>query len=153
MSIAFIGVQRLVTKMVNTSSAFYEPSNGLFSSYSSSTTNVSSTSSTSNFPYSPYSPYSSHSAVHPELVRVNPSPCAPNQIMRKEQLKTQGSALAHSALVTKTATIPLRVMRVIDHGSSASHAGRMVMSGRFADVCAELDRLAERQNKQLSITK
>jgi hypothetical protein len=150
MSIAFIGVQRLVTKMVNTCSAFYEPSNGLFSSYSSSTTNVSSTSSTSNFPYYPYS---SHSAVHPELVRVNPSPCAPNQIMRKEQLKTQGSALAHSALVTKTATIPLRVMRVIDHGSSASHAGRMVMSGRFADVCAELDRLAERQNKQLSITK
>lgn len=35
---------------------------------------------------------------------------------------------------------PLRVLRVAD-GSPAG-AGRMVISGRMADVCAELDRLA-----------
>lgn len=37
---------------------------------------------------------------------------------------------------------PLRVVRVAEDGPvSTSHAGRMVMSGRMADICAELDRL------------
>lgn len=39
---------------------------------------------------------------------------------------------------------PLRVLRVVD-GSSRHCAGRMVISGRMADVCAELDRLAARE--------
>ena len=37
---------------------------------------------------------------------------------------------------------PLRVVRVVDAGQSRSSVGRMVISGRMADVCAELDRLA-----------
>lgn len=37
---------------------------------------------------------------------------------------------------------PLRVLRVVDAGHGPSSAGRMVISGRMADVCAELDRLA-----------
>ena len=37
---------------------------------------------------------------------------------------------------------PLRVLRVVDVGHASSTAGRMVISGRMADVCAELDRLA-----------
>ncbi|MDB5850527.1 MAG: hypothetical protein JWP29_4279 [Rhodoferax sp.] len=39
---------------------------------------------------------------------------------------------------------PLRVVRVLDSATAAgaSSAGRMVISGRMADVCAELDRLA-----------
>ena len=37
---------------------------------------------------------------------------------------------------------PLRVVRVAEDGlASPSSAGRMVMSGRMADICAELDRL------------
>ncbi len=36
---------------------------------------------------------------------------------------------------------PLRVLRVLDAGHAPSSAGRMVISGRMADVCAELDRL------------
>jgi hypothetical protein len=36
----------------------------------------------------------------------------------------------------------LRVLRVVDAGHGPSTAGRMVISGRMADVCAELDRLA-----------
>jgi hypothetical protein len=36
---------------------------------------------------------------------------------------------------------PLRVLRVVDAGHAPSTAGRMVISGRMADVCAELDRL------------
>ena len=37
---------------------------------------------------------------------------------------------------------PLRVVRVMEARQGASGAGRMVISGRMADVCAELDRLA-----------
>jgi len=37
---------------------------------------------------------------------------------------------------------PLRVVRVMEAGQSRSQVGRMVISGRMADVCAELDRLA-----------
>ena len=37
---------------------------------------------------------------------------------------------------------PLRVMRVTESGQRTAGAGRMVISGRMADVCAELDRLA-----------
>jgi hypothetical protein len=37
---------------------------------------------------------------------------------------------------------PLRVVRVVDGPGAAASAGRMVISGRMADVCAELDRLA-----------
>ena len=54
-------------------------------------------------------------------------------------------APAHqSALVTRPVdTRPLRVTRLLDQGCARSCAGRMVMSGRFDDVCAELDRLVE----------
>lgn len=38
---------------------------------------------------------------------------------------------------------PLRVVRVMDKdGVRQTGSGRMVISGRMADVCAELDRLA-----------
>jgi len=37
---------------------------------------------------------------------------------------------------------PVRVLRVVDATHPRSTAGRMVISGRMADVCAELDRLA-----------
>jgi len=43
------------------------------------------------------------------------------------------------------ASMPLRVVRVVDT-SHASHSGRMVISGRMADVCAELDRMVERES-------
>jgi hypothetical protein len=37
---------------------------------------------------------------------------------------------------------PLRVVRVLEGSGATGSAGRMFMSGRMADVCAELDRLA-----------
>ena len=40
---------------------------------------------------------------------------------------------------------PLRVVRVVEAGQHRSSVGRMVISGRMADVCAELDRLAARE--------
>lgn len=40
---------------------------------------------------------------------------------------------------------PLRVVRVVDGSRVQGGAGRMVISGRIADVCAELDRLAAQE--------
>lgn len=37
---------------------------------------------------------------------------------------------------------PLRVLRMVDADAPKPMGGRMVISGRLADVCAELDRLA-----------
>lgn len=39
---------------------------------------------------------------------------------------------------------PVRVVRVLD-GSAPGSSGRFVIAGRMADVCAELDRLALRE--------
>lgn len=40
---------------------------------------------------------------------------------------------------------PVRIIRVLEASLAPAQAGRMVMSGRMADVCAELDRLAARE--------
>ncbi len=39
----------------------------------------------------------------------------------------------------------VRMVRVVEAGQAPASAGRMVISGRMADVCAELDRLAARE--------
>jgi len=43
--------------------------------------------------------------------------------------------------------LPLRVARVMEAQQSRQNAGRMVISGRMVDVCAELDRLAELEKR------
>lgn len=40
---------------------------------------------------------------------------------------------------------PLRIVRILDTDHVPANVGRMVISGRMADVCAELDRLAARE--------
>ncbi len=45
----------------------------------------------------------------------------------------------------RTVQKPLRVLRVVETGQARTSVGRMVISGRMADVCAELDRLAARE--------
>jgi hypothetical protein len=47
-----------------------------------------------------------------------------------------------------TARRPLRVLRVVESNAAPAHAGRMLISGRMADVCAELDRLAAKEAAQ-----
>jgi hypothetical protein len=41
----------------------------------------------------------------------------------------------------------LKVMCEFEPGNKRSHAGRMVISGRMADVCAELDRIAQKETR------
>ncbi len=55
--------------------------------------------------------------------------------------------MPEQALQSTRRPLPLRVARVMEAQQNRSQAGRMVISGRMADVCAELDRLAELENR------
>lgn len=75
-----------------------------------------------------------HSHTLPKST-YTPCPAA----VRKDGLAAPGSRhLANKVM-------PLRVLRVVDSGMPRSSTGRLVISGRMADVCAELDRLVERE--------
>jgi len=65
--------------------------------------------------------------------RPAPVPCTPG----RRALPVQRPA-PHAAK-------PLRVVRVVEASAPRAVAGRMVISGRMADVCAELDRLAAQE--------
>ncbi len=54
----------------------------------------------------------------------------------------RASRLAPAGAGTPAAARPLRVVRTVDAQAQDRRAGRVVISGRMADVCAELDRLA-----------
>ena len=49
----------------------------------------------------------------------------------------------HLTLAANRVAKPLRVARVQDEMNPPDRAGRMVISGRMDDVCAELDRLVQ----------
>lgn len=55
------------------------------------------------------------------------------------QRRPSRSEAAPSRLVQRR---PLRIVRIMEAGQAPAQVGRMVISGRMADVCAELDRLA-----------
>lgn len=55
------------------------------------------------------------------------------------------SAQAHKATPRGSAPSRLRIVREFDANVSPACAGRMVISGRMADVCAELERMAQRE--------
>ena len=55
--------------------------------------------------------------------------------------------MPEQALQSTRRPLPLRVARVMEAQHNRTQAGRMVISGRMADVCAELDRLAELENR------
>jgi hypothetical protein len=67
---------------------------------------------------------------------VHTSPCTAPRLRRSVAQCTHG----HSA-----AQRPLRILTVHEAGQPQFSVGRMVISGRMADVCAELDRLAARE--------
>jgi hypothetical protein len=56
----------------------------------------------------------------------------------------RAAAVACAAPAASRARPPrhLRVVRILEGSQAAANAGRMVISGRMADVCAELERLA-----------
>jgi hypothetical protein len=68
---------------------------------------------------------------------TKPSPSPKQTLALKPTPKAE---LTKSSPLAASNVYPLRVVRVKD--ANPQMAGRMVISGRMADVCAELDRLA-----------
>jgi hypothetical protein len=63
--------------------------------------------------------------------------------VKKPIFKTPPQRIVHPIRQGKVRA--LRVVRVMEAGQPSASSGRMVISGRMADVCAELDRLAARE--------
>ena len=61
---------------------------------------------------------------------------ASNALCQRVEVQNSSKASAHR---------PLRIVRILEAGQAPAHVGRMVISGRMVDVCAELDRLAARE--------
>lgn len=59
---------------------------------------------------------------------------------RSHSLRTQPGVAAH--IIVRQ---PVRMVRVMEADLTPAQVGRMVISGRMADVCAELDRLVARE--------
>ncbi len=57
----------------------------------------------------------------------------------------QNHQFTQKTLVKPPEPSRLRVVRAFDPGVAPSCAGRMVISGRMADVCAELDRMTQKE--------
>lgn len=67
---------------------------------------------------------------------------APPQAVRPLPAKTCVATPSAAATPASASPRRLRVVRVLESSHAAACAGRMVISGRMADVCAELERLA-----------
>lgn len=70
------------------------------------------------------------------------APSVPRQPAMLEPALPSVRSPALAAVRSRPMQRPLRVVRVMEAGQPRSQVGRMVISGRMADVCAELDRLA-----------
>jgi hypothetical protein len=75
-------------------------------------------------------------------VQTRTQPCQ----IRVMPLRPAPKALAPRVAVERAQTNqrPLRVVRIVDN-QHRSAGGRMFISGRMADVCAELDRMAGKE--------
>jgi hypothetical protein len=73
------------------------------------------------------------------------SAAAPNHAMARQVVSQHAAPIRVMAQATRSSPRPLRTLRVMEVGQAPGQVGRMVMSGRMADVCAELDRLVARE--------
>ena len=71
---------------------------------------------------------------------LNPLQHVARSFMPAQALQSRTAHPSHT-----TRVLPLRVAREVDVHQHRHSAGRMVITGRMADVCAELDRLAEQE--------
>ena len=75
------------------------------------------------------------------------APSSRSPLARVPARATGGASPPRATAPVRRAARPLRVVRVVEPGPARSTAGRMVISGRMADVCAELDRLAAQESR------
>jgi len=101
--------------------------------------------------FAPFSSWMSRRAWDRQPARPASSPSTQAPPLRLVPRAPDGIAADSTATVAATAGVghaapsrptPLRVVRIVEGRQNAQYAGRMVISGRMADVCAELERLA-----------
>jgi hypothetical protein len=78
------------------------------------------------------------SKIHAPLQRLW-SWCAPKTAVQPLQARMN---LPVSEAAPSSLQKPLRIVRILEADQAPTQVGRMIISGRMADVCAELDRLA-----------
>ena len=77
---------------------------------------------------------------------LTPTPQTPGEQPAPRQVRRP----SHLSLASTRVPKPLRVARVQDDMSPPDRAGRMVISGRMDEVCAELDRLVQLEARRES---
>lgn len=85
--------------------------------------------------------FAPHAAAGIRAPALRPAPASVQPSALPTAAKSHRTAVQHAHPPAQV----LRVLRVSDAGIPAGSAGRMRMSGRFADVCAELDRMAAQE--------
>jgi hypothetical protein len=99
----------------------------------------------------------SHTPAHPREVahalrQHGPTHCAQllvateqssSRRARQRAARPRNTALPAANQGLRPAVLPLRVIRAVEQHMPPSASGRMVISGRMADVCAELERLSD----------
>ena len=82
----------------------------------------------------------------PGLAALSGPPSRPIQLAATAAQQSTHRANTRPAVHSRSRAHPaLRVVRVMESGQATAYGGRMMISGRMADVCAELDRMAERE--------
>jgi hypothetical protein len=83
--------------------------------------------------------------------RPSPTPRSSGRLHPSWATRTAVCAPPVSKVTPSVTQAPcLKVLRVRESGDGPQTSGRMVISGRMADVCAELDRLAALEMRHLS---
>ncbi len=72
-------------------------------------------------------------------------PVAPPAFLRQRAAIKRVGERGNGDLSMQKAPPIVRVVRMLESGQPRSSVGRMVISGRMVDVCAELDRLVDRE--------
>jgi len=83
-------------------------------------------------------------SVRPVLQTAR-QPVIPSRVAARPSGQAMTRALGASQAHGRANRSPLRIIRVVESGQAPMLTGRMMMSGRMADVCAELDRMVERE--------
>ena len=69
----------------------------------------------------------------------------PSQRLANTQNTIQHARTVVRAVASERPVSLLKVMREFEPGMARSQSGRMAISGRMSDVCAELDRIAQKE--------
>jgi len=81
---------------------------------------------------------------------VEPASCARPGAAPLRTSRLEPARHATMSATPRQARAMLRVVHIVESDQAPASSGRIVMCGRMADVCDELDRMVERESAQLA---